>query len=109
MQNNTTITAIKALAHETRFAMLSLLLDNKLCVRSLAQHLNISEAAASQHLQILRKAGLVKGVKLGYWSHYEVQTIVLRNLGKELINLADSSIREFSEPNLEICPKHKKD
>jgi len=63
----------KALADETRFKVVKLLLTQDLCVGALAKHLSISEAAVSQHLKCLRKAGLVKGEKRGYWTHYAVE------------------------------------
>ena len=44
--------------------------DSLIFVEALANLLGISEAAVSQHLKILRKAGLVKGEKRGYWTHY---------------------------------------
>jgi ArsR family transcriptional regulator, arsenate/arsenite/antimonite-responsive transcriptional repressor len=63
---------LKALADETRFNLLNLLLTHDSCVGALARHLKISEAAVSQHEKYLRKAGLVKGEKWGYWTHYPV-------------------------------------
>lgn len=33
----------------------------------------MSEAAVSQHLGRLREAGLVRGEKRGYWTHYAVE------------------------------------
>jgi DNA-binding transcriptional ArsR family regulator len=56
------IHVFKALADETRFKLLTLLLSHDLCVGALARHLGTSEAAVSQHLKQLREAGLVKGV-----------------------------------------------
>ena len=95
---------LKALAHETRMQMVELLLAQSLCVGALARHLGISKATASQHLQILRKAGLVKGEKIGYWTHYAVQTDQLSWLGEELKNLKGqtSGLRDLS---LELCSK----
>lgn len=71
---------LKALSDETRFELVKLLLTHDLCVGALAQHLRVSEAAVSQHLKLLREAGLVKGEKRGYWTHY----IVDRNKFSEL-------------------------
>jgi ArsR family transcriptional regulator len=76
----------KALADETRFRIINLLLTHDLCVGALAAHLNISKAAVSQHLQILRKAGLVRGEKRGYWTHYIVDKSAIRKIAEDLIN-----------------------
>src|SRR4030066_1669874 len=81
---------LKSLADETRFKLIKLLLTHDLCVGALAKHLRISEAAVSQHLKYLRDAGLIKGEKRGYWTHYTVEKDKLHELAellKELTNL----------------------
>ena len=85
---------IKTLADETRFKLVKLLLTHDLCVGALAQHLGISEAAVSQHLKYLREAGMVKGEKRGYWTHYLVEKNKLNELAellRELTNLLPCS------------------
>jgi ArsR family transcriptional regulator, arsenate/arsenite/antimonite-responsive transcriptional repressor len=82
---------IKLLADETRFNIVELLLTNDFCVGALARKIGISEAAISQHIQILRKGGLVKGEKRGYWTHYAVNTDALNQIAKQLNELANLS------------------
>jgi len=85
------IALFKALSDETRFKLLQILLTRDLCVGALAYHLKMSEAAVSQHLKQLRKVGLVKGEKRGYWTHYMVEKNRLNDVGKileELTHLA---------------------
>jgi len=77
----------KTLADETRFKLIRLLLTHDLCVGALAKHLSISEAAVSQHLKSLREAGLVKGEKRGYWTHYTVEKEKLHELAELLGDL----------------------
>ncbi len=79
--------ALKALADKNRLKILSLLLNKQYCVKSLAKKLSISESSVSQHLKKLREAGLVVGVKKGYWVHYSVQEEKLAKLSNELKNL----------------------
>ncbi|HHV65701.1 MAG TPA: winged helix-turn-helix transcriptional regulator [Peptococcaceae bacterium] len=79
---------LKALADETRLKLVTLLLSHDFCVGALAKHLGISEAAVSQHLQLLRKAGVVKGEKRGYYTHYTVDREVLKEAAKNLLELA---------------------
>ena len=79
------ISVLKALADETRFRIISLLLAHDLCVGALANHLGISKAAVSQHLQILRKAGLVRGEKRGYWTHYSVDKSAIHQVAEDLM------------------------
>lgn len=82
------VTLLKSLADETRFELLKLLLTRDLCVGALAYQLKISEAAVSQHLQQLRKVGLVKGEKRGYWTHYFVEKDKLLELARALEELS---------------------
>ena len=73
---------------ERRLKILQLLSTSDLCVGALARHLGISKPAVSQHLQILRKAGLVKGEKRGYWTHYIVEHQALDQVASEISDLA---------------------
>lgn len=79
---------LKALADETRLKIVTLLLSHDFCVGALAKRLDISEAAVSQHLQVLRKAGVVRGEKRGYYTHYWVDREVLKKAAEKLLELA---------------------
>lgn len=81
---NPILTTLKALADETRLKLIQLLLDQNLCGRALAQHLGISEAAVSQHLKVLKEAGVVAGEKRGYWTHYTIEKNALEMVIAEL-------------------------
>jgi len=79
---------LKALADETRLKIVTLLLSHDFCVGALAKRLDISEAAVSQHLQVLRKAGIVRGEKRGYYTHYWVDRDILKKAAEKLLELA---------------------
>jgi len=83
------INMFKAVADQNRLKLLDLLLTHDLCVGALASRLGISKPAISQHLQILRRAGLVKGEKRGYWTHYTVERRALRELAGAIKSKAD--------------------
>lgn len=75
--------ALKALAEPTRFKIAQLLLERHHCSRSISKTLGISESAVSQHMTVLKKAGLVEGFRHGYHVHYvlrpeALQAIVMR-------------------------------
>lgn len=86
------INGYKALGDETRLKLFLLLSEKRICVKGLAKVLNISESAVSQHLKILKEAGLIKGEKVGYYVHYIVQKDVLIELQKLIGILADGVI-----------------
>lgn len=62
--------ALKALGEPMRFRILTCLLERRHCVRSLSKKLGISEPAVSQHLKVMREAGMIYGEKFGYHTHY---------------------------------------
>ena len=95
---------LKALADETRMNIIRLLLKHNHCVRALARKLNISEAAVSQHLKVLREAGLLKGEKHGYFMHYDVNRDVLHQLASSIETLACLE-REVCTPKNGGCQK----
>ncbi len=83
---------LKALGDETRLEIVRLLLTHDLCVGAIANRLQISKAAVSQHLKVLREADIVRGEKRGYWMHYKVNLGTLKKTGESLRALANSKI-----------------
>lgn len=71
------------LADTTRLKLLRLLAEqqepNALCVNALAHRLGVTQSAVSQHLKVLKNAGMVKGEKRGYRVHYFVSTEGLKS------------------------------
>ena len=97
---NDFVPLLKAIADENRFRIINLLLTHDFCVGALASRLDISKAAVSQHLQVLRKAGLVKGEKRGYWTHYSVERSVLHDIANNFIKAANQTLSAE-----DICPR----
>lgn len=64
--------------------MLRLVLDRELTVSELAERVGVSQPAASQHLKILRDAGLVRGRVDGRRRLYRVDGEGLERLRSEL-------------------------
>ncbi|MCH3954456.1 MAG: metalloregulator ArsR/SmtB family transcription factor [Eubacterium sp.] len=89
----------KALSDEKRRMIIRLLLKRDFCVRALSRRLGISEAAVSQHMKVLKQAGLIDGVKRGYFVHYTVNRGLLKDLGAELIQLSEMQQET-------VCPKN---
>lgn len=75
---------LKALGDPKRFLLLQLMSERGYCVSALAHRSELSESAVSQHLKILREAGLVYGVKRGYYTHYSVDRDALGAVINEL-------------------------
>lgn len=104
---STTI-VLKAIADDTRLKIVKLLLKHNYCVGALARRLDLTEAAISQHLKVLREAGLLIGEKRGYFMHYDVDREQLRALAKE-IELLTEIERKPCRPEDENCMQKKRD
>lgn len=77
----------KVLSVSTRVRMIDLLKNHALCVNALAGALNITPAAVSQHLRILRDAEIVTADKRGYFVHYQVNRKTLDKWNHMLKNI----------------------
>jgi len=72
----------KVLSVSTRVRMIELLKRRSLCVNALARALDITPAAVSQHLRVLRDADIVTANKQGYFVHYRINEATLAEWNK---------------------------
>lgn len=79
---NEKVKVFKAIGDETRLKILILLSSKNVCAKGIAKHLEISEAAVSQHIKTLKEANLVIAYKEGYYVMYELNKDVLENAKK---------------------------
>ncbi len=63
---------MKALADDTRLRMVALLTHGELCVCHLAAALALGQPNTSQHLAVLRNAGVVDSRRCGSWVYYRL-------------------------------------
>ncbi len=70
----------KVLGVETRVKIIELLKSKgPLGVKYIAEILEITPSAVSQHLKVLRQAGLVRNERNGYWIPYTIDEEALEN------------------------------
>ncbi len=62
----------KVLSVGARVEIIRLLKGRALCVNALAARLKVTAGAVSQHLRVMRDAGLVIDEKRGYYVHYRL-------------------------------------
>jgi len=74
----------KALSLPVRLEILALLAKRPLCVNAITGFLRISQPAVSQHLAVLRHAGLVRGDKSGYRVHYRLDRARLQEFHRAI-------------------------
>lgn len=80
---------LRVLAVETRVRIVQLLKGRALCVNALAARLDVTQGAVSQHLRVLREAGLVIAEKRGYFVHYRLNEETLAAWREEIGKLLD--------------------
>ena len=70
----------KVLGVETRVKIIDLLKSKgPLGAKNISEQLGITPAAVSQHLKILKQAGLVRNERKGYWIPYSIDEEALHN------------------------------
>ena len=91
MQDATKLARIfRVLSVDTRVRIVQLLKERPLCVNALAAKLDVTPAAVSQHMRVLRDADLVIPDKQGYYVHYRINENTLASwkaLGEQLLGV----------------------
>ena len=91
---------MKAFSDKTRLEIIDLLMKYDFCVGAIAIKLGISEASVSQHLKVLRNAGIITGEKRGYYTHYAVKHELLTETAAAIL-----AMDKHEEPR-KACRQH---
>ena len=106
----------KVLGVETRVKIIELLKSKgPLGAKNIAELVDITPAAVSQHLKILRQAGLVRSERKGYWIPYSIDEEAMGKCGQILNEICTCGCRgtgkfkekELSETTLESLKKYE--
>ena len=71
---------LKALADPTRRDILNLLKQSRLSAGEISEHFDITAAAISRHLSVLKEADLIWDTRDGKYIFYELNTSVLEEI-----------------------------
>ena len=74
------INKLKALSDTNRFRIVMMLKERPLCVCELLEVLEIAGGTLSNHLKVLRNAGLIEQTKDGRWVEYHLKNDTARAL-----------------------------
>lgn len=80
-------TLFKALADGSRRKILTLLKEREMSVSDLLQHFETTQASLSHHLDILKRANLVRSRREGQFIFYEINTSVFEEAATILYKL----------------------
>ena len=81
---------LKVLSVGTRLQIVNLLKGRALCVNALAGRLDVTQGAVSQHLRVLRDAGLVTDRKCGFYVHYQLNEKTLAKWRRQINQLLET-------------------
>ncbi len=97
-ENRQIADTFRVLSVDTRVCIVRLLAARgALCVGALAEELQISSGAVSQHLRVMRDKGLVEDERRGYYIHYRLAPNLQQQLQALIHNLfAENGTAESS-------------
>lgn len=79
-QQEVSVRIFKALGHPIRYKIVKFLYDGPKCVCKLNENIEFSQANLSQHLKILREAGILLSEKVGMETHYRISSEEIKNI-----------------------------
>ncbi|KQX30828.1 transcriptional regulator [Streptomyces sp. Root63] len=93
---------IRALGDPLRLQIVTLLARETLCTTHLVEETGAKQTNLSNHLRVLREAGLVETEPCGRFTYYRLRAEVLAGLSEQFASLAESA-RTAGE-NKRACP-----
>lgn len=98
----------KLLSVDKRIDIIELLKKEAMSVNAIADALGITQSAVSQHLRILKSAGLVKDERQGYWIFYSLNKDTLEECRKRLNRICTCGCTPAAEAPKKPCGCSKK-
>lgn len=71
---------LRALSDPVRRSILKLLKSGRLSAGEIVEHFDITGAAISRHLSVLKEADLIRDTREGKYIYYEINTSVLEEV-----------------------------
>jgi ArsR family transcriptional regulator len=93
---------IRVLADPLRLQIVNLLAKETLCTTHLVEETGARQTNLSNHLKVLREAGLVETEPCGRYIYYRLKPDVLASLAGQFADLAESA--RTSAENKRACP-----
>ncbi|THA36082.1 ArsR family transcriptional regulator [Streptomyces sp. A1277] len=93
---------VRALGDPLRLKIVTLLARETLCTTHLVEETGARQTNLSNHLKVLREAGVVDTEPCGRFTYYKLRSEVLAGLSEQFAALADSA-RTAGE-NKRACP-----
>ena len=99
----------KVLGVETRIRIIELLKSRgPLGTKNIAELIDVTPAAVSQHLKILRQAGFVRSERKGYWIPYSIDAKAMLKCRETLTEACSSCCPDSADSELESLKTYAK-
>jgi ArsR family transcriptional regulator len=92
------VALLKLLGDPVRARIVELLAREQLCTCHLVDELGVTQSGVSNHLRVLREAGVVHAEPCGRFTYYRLDDNVLRRLAGGLDRLADGAAATGRRP-----------
>ncbi|MDO0909758.1 metalloregulator ArsR/SmtB family transcription factor [Streptomyces sp. DT2A-34] len=93
---------IRVLADPLRLQIVTLLAKETLCTTHLVEETGARQTNLSNHLRVLREAGVVETEPCGRYTYYKVKPDVIAQLAGQFADLAESA--RNAADNKRACP-----
>ena len=93
---------IRVLADPLRFRIVTLLAKETLCTTHLVEETGAKQTNLSNHLKVLREAGVVETEPCGRFTYYRLKPDVIASLASQFADLAESA--RTAADNKRSCP-----
>lgn len=85
MNNKDYVILFKAMADESRLAILEMLSKEELCACHILEEFEITQPTLSYHMKILVESGLVDAKKEGTWMRYKINEEKMDNIKQKIL------------------------
>lgn len=93
----------KILSVDKRIEIVELLKKEAMSVNTMAEALGITSSAVSQHLRVLKSAGLVRDERKGYWIYYSLDRDALEKCRERLNRICTCGCLNEKAPGRKKC------
>ncbi|GHF50266.1 ArsR/SmtB family transcription factor [Streptomyces griseosporeus] len=93
---------IRVLADPLRLQIVTLLAEETLCTTHLVEETGARQTNLSNHLRVLREAGIVETEPCGRFTYYKLRADVIASLAGQFAELAESA--RSAADNKRPCP-----
>lgn len=89
------VKVFKALGEPTRLKIIKMLFLQSMCVCELSEVLDMLQPRISQHLKILKEAGLIREKKEGYWVCYSLDKEKLQGIWDQFLLFLEADLKDL--------------